>query len=183
MINYCPASTIPELQQILELQQSNLSKSIGEDELKKEGFVTATHDLSLLQKMNTPYPHAIAKDEDKVVGYALVMLSELRNALPVLVPMFDMIDQTNYQGNNLGSSSYFVMGQVCIDKAYRGKGIFKALYEQLKTQMSDKFDWIITEISKRNTRSLHAHSKVGFKTIKEYTAGGEEWVIVLWDWS
>jgi len=45
--------------------------------------------------------------------------------------------------------------------------------------MRADFDYIITEISTRNHRSIRAHEKVGFETIKEYESDGKEWKIVL----
>ena len=75
------------------------------------------------------------------------------------------------------------MGQVCIEKQYRGQGLFQGLYHQLKSNLSPHFEMVITEVSVKNTRSIRAHEKVGFESIKTYaTEAGEEWSILLWDW-
>ena len=183
MIKYTTVSDTRELEQILALQKKNVEKVLDEAEVKSQGFVTVHHDLELLEAMNRPYPHIIAKDGDQVVGYTLVMLQSFKAVIPVLVSMFEQIDTINYEGEQLGDVDYFIMGQVCIDKAYRGKGIFVGLFDKMREEMSDKFKYIITEVASRNTRSIAAHLKVGFKNIKEYTSErGEEWVILLWDW-
>ncbi len=183
MIHYTTANTTNDLQQILELQKSNLPISISTDERKAEGFVTVQHDIAILTAMNRPHPHIIAKDGDSVVGYTLVMLRSFDTHIPVLVPMFEQINGIAYKGEHLEAVNYFVMGQVCIQKNYRSKGIFKGLYNALKNQMSPHFKYVITEVSSRNPRSIRAHEKVGFQTILTYQTQLEEWLILLWDWS
>lgn len=181
MVTYGISSTEEELKGILELQQINLQKSITADELKSQGFVTVEHDLDLLTRMNSPYGHIIAKEDDKVVGYTLVELPEWKYEIPVLIEMFDQIDSITYEGESLGESKYFTMGQVCVAKSHRGQGVFAGLYAEMKRRMSPDFDYIITEIASRNYRSLRAHEKIGFEVIKIYKIGdGEEWVLVLW---
>ena len=181
MITYETAKSDQDLQAILNLQAKNLPINISPEEAKAQGFVTLQHDFDLLKKMNHPYGHIIAKDGDEVVAYALTMLRTWKDEIPLLVPMFENIDKINYGGVLLQDAKYFTMGQVCVAKSQRGKGVFKGLYEKMKTEMEGEFDYLITEIAARNLRSLRAHAKVGFEEIKRHTPeGDEEWVIVLW---
>jgi len=178
------ANSSNHLAEILQLQRSNLRNQRSEEEIAKEGFVTCEHSIDLLQKMNKPYPHVIAVENSKVVGYALVMLSEMRDALDVLKPMFKKIDDIYLQQPSPIIGSYFVMGQVCIDKSYRGQGLFYSLYNHMKEKMSSDFDICITEVSSHNKRSLRAHANQGFRTILTYhSEDGHPWEILAWDWS
>lgn len=182
MIQYTTASTQADIQQILQLQWINLPSNISAEEAKDQGFVTVHHEESVLTAMNEKFQHIIAKHDNTVVGYALVMLPEFGDSIPVLTPMFDKINQLTYNDKPLKKTPYFVMGQVCIHKNYRGQGIFMGLYQQMKIEMADHFDCIITEIATRNTRSMRAHEKVGFETINIFSTPEEEWAIVAWDW-
>jgi hypothetical protein len=183
MVAFTVTKTPEELRQIIALQQCNLPERLSEDERQKEGFVTVRHDLDILTRMHEKYPHAIAKDGDKVVGYALVMTKDFRDQIPVLIPMFAQIDGLVYKGKSLIKTPYFVMGQVCIEKAYRGKGVFRGLYHTLKEHLSPSFTLVVTEVAKRNPRSLNAHYQVGFEILSEYTSEiHEEWVIIGWGW-
>lgn len=174
MITYKLASSSKELQQILTLQEQNLPVNISDTEKQEQGFVTVHHDMAILQKMNDAFPHVIAIHDDKVVGYALSMLDSFKNDIPVLVPMFAEIDKAL-----TSPCKYIVMGQVCVDKAYRGKGIFRGLYAKMKEETTTHFDAIITEIDALNTRSLNAHSAVGFEDLTTYTASsGQVWKVV-----
>jgi hypothetical protein len=179
MIQITQAQTLQDLEGILVLQQSNLPVNISMEEAMEQGFVTVVHDLSLLQDMNNAGKHTIAKDEEQIVGYCLTMLTSFRNKIPVLVPMFDMIDTLEWQGRPFTTVSYFVMGQTCVAKSHRGKGVFDALYTGLKSFFQNDFEVVVTEISKRNQRSLRAHLRVGFEQIHEYMAlDGEIWLVV-----
>jgi len=181
MVQYTIVKTEKDLQQILQLQLSNLPKNISSEEAKSQGFVTVHHSIEILRAMNEPHPHIIAKAADKVVGYALVMLQKFKGEIPVLKPMFKKINSLSFQDKALSEIKYFVMGQVCVDKNFRGQGVFNDLYQQMRQEMSPFFDCIITEIATRNTRSMRAHQKVGFEVITIYATEGEEWAIVGWD--
>ncbi len=178
MIIYGTASTDQDFQQILDLQSCNLPENISTQEAQSQGFVTINHDFDLLKRMNTPFSHIIAKEGTKVIGYTLVMMRSFAAEIPVLVPMFDRINGIEYGGKKLSDTSYFIMGQVCIGKLYRGKGVFAGLYGEMKKRMAKDFEFIITEVATRNTRSIQAHRKVGFETILKYR-DGEEWEVVL----
>ena len=176
-ILYKRASTLEELEQIRELQLQNSSQNITYEEKLKEGFVTVQHTVALLEQMNTACAHIIAKEGEKVVGFALVMLSNFRNEIEVLIPMFERIDALLPP-----NKSYVIMGQVCVDKNYRKQGIFRGLYDFYRTQLQHEFDYLITEVAAINQRSMNAHESIGFKKIDSYEEDGINWNIMLWDW-
>lgn len=182
-ITITKANTQEELQGILTLQSENLEVNISQEELDKEGFVTVVHNEKTLSEISGSYKHIIAKnEEDEVVGYVLVMLKEFAKTIPILVPMFDMIDTIDYEGASLSSADYFVVGQVCVKKGFRGRGIFRQLNLYLFDSLKKEFDFVITEVATRNPRSIKAHAKIGFNTIHEYKSDlNEEWAIILRD--
>jgi GNAT superfamily N-acetyltransferase len=171
-----------ELEQILELQRANLVSGLPDSEKREQGFVTVVHTLELLQAMHQEAPSIIMKDEGKVVAYALTMLPACRDLIPELVPMFSNMDNLTWQGKPLNEYSFYVMGQICVDKAYRGRGLFDVLYQKHKEVYSPDHDLMVTEIATRNTRSMRAHERVGFKTINIYRDELDEWAVVVWDW-
>lgn len=170
---YKQASTPAELQQILQLQERNLPEKLSEQERLSEGFVTVRHDLELLRKMNDVCGHVIAMDLDTLAGYALCMHPKFSNSIGVLKPMFQQIDQ-----QLPGDNRYMVMGQVCIAKAYRARGIFKGLYRNMQRLLQQNYDSIITEVDTKNIRSVRAHEAVGFKELCRYSSGGQDWQLI-----
>jgi len=183
MIRITKASHSEELEQILLLQQKNLARNISRSEAIEQGYVTVIHTPDQLQKMLQLAPAILAKDAEKVVGYALTMPVSCSKLIPVLEPMFASLENLGYKNRPLKSFSYYVMGQVCIDKAYRGLGIFDRLYAGHKEIYGSQYDCIVTEVATRNTRSLKAHQRVGFKSIHQYSDETDEWEVMVWDWS
>ena len=177
-ILYKRASTLNELEQIRTLQLQNSSQNISSEEKLQEGFVTVQHSVALLEQMNSACAHIIAKDNDAVVGFALVMLSGFRNEIKALIPMFERIDELVPK-----DKTYVVMGQICVDKNHRKQGIFRGLYHFYREELQHQFDYLITEVAAINLRSMQAHEAIGFKIIDTYDEDGIVWNIVLWDWT
>ena len=178
---FLTASDDNDLQQIIILQQSNLRLTKSPEIEAEQGFVTVKHELPLLKEMNEAAPHILAKDADKVVGYALGMTRSFKERVAVLRPMFELLDGLTVDGKCLGDMNYIVMGQICIDESYRGKGIFRGLYDLYFKIYKPIFGFVVTEVAARNTRSLKAHLNIGFKEMYRYDeAGFEEWIVIIY---
>lgn len=174
-MNARPVATDRELEQILALQRVNLAHNLTAEETAAQGFVTVVHDLPLLRRMHAIAPSIVAVDGDVLAGYALVMPVECRELIPVLVPMFDRLDA-------LGFGRYYIMGQICVAKSHRGRGVFDALYAAHRAHLGSRYERCVTEVATRNTRSMRAHARVGFRVVETYRDATDEWALVAWDW-
>jgi len=175
-IIYKRGQTEEELLQILALQQANIPSAISENERQQEGFVTVHHNFDVLKQMNDKCQHIIAKYKNKVIGYALCMIKDFKDDIEVLQPMFQQIDKLVSR-----DEVYIVMGQVCVDKSFRKQGVFRGLYEHMKSELCRDYNAIITEVDKKNTRSLNAHYAIGFKVLYSYRSNNQDWEILSWD--
>lgn len=183
MIEYTIADTAADLEGILALQKANMPEFLSREEITSQGFLTVKHNLQLLEKMNTIEQHVIAKVGDKVVAYLLAMTAVSKNEIPVLLPMFDIFDSVSYREKLISSYKYLIVGQVCVDKQYRGMGVLDHCYDFYKNRFKEKYDFAITVIAFSNQRSIHAHLRLGFREIyRYYTDDGKEWSLVIWDW-
>lgn len=183
MIRYKSVTTEREVRQILKLQQTNLSKNLDRNTIKNQGFVTVEHNPKVLLEMNRKRGSIIAKDKNKLAGYALVMLWDFRNDVHEITPMFDLLDTIQYKNKPFNSFKSFAVGQVCVAEAYRGQGVFDGMYAEMRKQLAGEYDFIFTEIATRNARSIRAHERVGFQSVYKYAAqNGEEWDVVVWEW-
>lgn len=174
MIRYIQASSDWELEQILALQQQNLPKHLTEEELRSQGFLTIEHTLDLLKEMNVVFPHTLAMDSEELVGYALSMSPKSGDSIELLRPLFSQVE--TLLG---GTANYMVMGQICVAKSHRGKGIFRGLYHKMREFLPDNYGKIITEVDTRNIRSLQAHKAIGFRELKRYPKAGREWSLIV----
>ncbi len=184
MITYTTSASDKDLLEIIELQQSNLANNLTSEEIQSQGFVTVSHSLEDLKKMNGFEQNIIARENNTVIAYLLAMTEKSKLDIPVLIPMFEMFDKAKWNGKPVAAYNYIVVGQVCVDKSFRGRGILDNCYEAYKQHFKNKYDFAITEIATKNHRSINAHKRIGFTEVLKYFApDGEEWSIVIWDWA
>ncbi|MDG2430875.1 GNAT family N-acetyltransferase [Flavobacterium sp.] len=177
-IKYKRATSREELEQIIALQVKNHTDSLPLEEKNQEGFVSVQHSIALLEKMNRACAHILVKENENVVGFALVMLTTFRKEIKMLIPMFERIDKLVFK-----NEKYVIMGQICIHKKYRQQGLFKGMYAYFKAELQSEYNCVFTEVSLQNKRSIEAHKAVGFQDSISYTADGITWSIIRWDWT
>ena len=182
MVTIKLVETEEELQGIRDLQEANLSTNLSAEEAAAEGFVTASYTLDFLRTMHRSHPSVIAKDGDKVVGYALVATQEIRAHHDLLAGLFHEIDAIVYEGHPLKERNYVVVGQLCVGKGYRAMGLATKMYLFYREVLQDKYDSCLTDVVQSNQRSLRAHEKTGFIVVGTLEYGGVGWDIVMWPW-
>jgi L-amino acid N-acyltransferase YncA len=171
-----------ELEEIRHIQSLNLKKNINDETAVAQGFLTAEYTMEYLQLMHAASPSIIAKEGDRVVGYALVATKEVRDGHDLVADLFNVIDTKTYKGQLLNEVNYVVVGQLCVGEGYRGQGLVKRLYDHFRDCLSSEYEYLITDVAQANTRSLNAHIKSGFQVIDTLVYAGIGWDIVLWDW-
>ena len=183
MVSIKLAQEASELEGILALQRRNLKRCLSESEAEEQGFLIAEYDLDYLRQMQVQRPSVIAVDDGRVGGYARVVTREVRAGLPFISDLFDEIDRISYRGSLLAGTDYVVVGQLCVDKDYRGQGLVDRLYAFFRASLEERYPCGVTDIARANRRSLKAHQKVGFEVIHAIEYEGLTWDVVLWDWS
>ena len=171
-----------ELQQIATLSKENLRFNLLPEEKESQGFITWEYTVESLEQMQAIAPSVIVKYDDEVVGYALTAFKETSIFQPELVTMIEHLETLSFKGRSMKEYRYYIMGQICIAKAHRGKGLFEKLYQHHKEVFQSRFTVLVTEVSTSNHRSVQAHKKTGFQTIDTYRDALDEWDVVVWDW-
>jgi ribosomal protein S18 acetylase RimI-like enzyme len=182
MLKASLVKTNRELDQIAELSRANLVSEVSAETKAKEGFVTWVYTPEILRALHAIVPSVIVKDGDVLAGYALTLTAACADIYPIMKATLEHMNGLSYKGRLLGDRRIYLMGQICVDKAYRGQGVVEQLYRAHREYFSDKFDLLVTEISAKNPRSLKAHQKAGFEVIDTYPDNGEVWDVVLLDW-
>lgn len=171
-----------DLVDISKLQQENLGRNLSDSEKQQDGFVSVETPIELLEEIINQEGITVARINGKVVGYLMPLSLAHAKEIKLLDPFIARFDDLKFEGKLLNQYRYCVLGQVCIDKNYRGKGILEKLYQELKTRLSNKYDLGISEIGANNPRSLDAHlNKIGLKINEQYSAEGRDWYIVTLD--
>lgn len=184
MIEITRAWTPEDLEGILELQTKNLRVNLSPETAASQGFLTLKHEPGVLKRMNDAEASVIAKENNEVVGYALVMLPSFKDDIPLLGDLFKAIESITYEGQAIRPEDFVVVGQLCVAESHRGQGLVERLYGHFRDALHEKYPYLITDISSNNPRSLKAHQKTGFKVIHTFydSFAKEDWNIVLWDW-
>jgi hypothetical protein len=184
MITYSIVRTEEELKGVLHLLEQNLVTVLSDEEEKKEGFLTVAYSYADLKKMQDTTPGIIATENNAVVAYLLAMDPAFKADFPILKSFFELFETIKYKDKPVSTWHYLVIGQACIDKNYRGKGILRKIYDAYSNLYREKFDFAISEIATRNLRSMNAHKRIGFIPVHEYTGpDGVQWTVVILDWT
>ncbi|MFM2145250.1 MAG: hypothetical protein RL732_86 [Bacteroidota bacterium] len=175
-------TSFEELLQIEALNAENLKPGLTAGEISQQGFVTWRYDIDLLQQLHTYAPSVICKSGSEVAGYALTTPRESAAVHPELSLMLDKINGLPYEGKPLREYSYYVMGQLCVAKPYRGRGVVEMMYGLHRDLYSSQYDMMVLTISTENTRSVRVHERFGFTDIHVYNDHFGAWKVCIWDW-
>jgi hypothetical protein len=171
-----------ELVQIAALSRDNMPSAIPDDLKEKEGYVTWPYSIEDLRAIHQISPSIVVKDGNKVVAYVVILLQEAEKVYQPLKDMMETLGSLNYQGKSVYDYSIYMLGQDCVQRDYRGRGIIKLLFDFQKEHLAPHFELAISAISVHNPLSQRIHEKLGAKTIYVLHDATDTWNIVLWDW-
>ena len=172
-----------DLLQIRELNQNNLINNLSRKDILEYGFVTLNYNIELLKDVNKIQKSIVARDNDKIVGYAIVIDKTVYGLNKLFDDLIDRLSTISFNSKKLKNVNYALVGQLCIKKEYRGMDIVKKIYDFYKKEYSKKYQYLITDIDEKNKRSLSAHLKIGFQIIDNFSWGDSNWNIILWNWN
>jgi len=169
-------ATILDIPKIQELQQKYHVSSIREEE-KKNGFVTTLFTAEQLQELiEQENGISLACDGDTVAGYAMAGSWDFWSKWPLFQHMISDLPNVAYGGQTLTKQNSYQYGPVCIDMAYRGRGVLESLFQYSTSQMNSRYPILITFINQVNERSFAAHTKkIGLEVIKTFTFNGNNY--------
>lgn len=182
-MNYRNA-TIADIPQIEELQKRYHVSSISEDE-KKNGFVTTLFTAGQLRELiESEDGISLACEGDVIAAYAMAGSWQFWSKWPLFQHMIADLPNTEYLGQTLNTENSYQYGPVCIDMAYRGKGVLEDLFAYSARQMNRRYRLLITFINHINTRSFAAHTrKIGMEVIKNFVFNGNNYYELGYDTS
>ena len=169
-------ATIADIPQLQELQQKYHVSSIREED-KKNGFVTTLFTAEQLQELiERENGISLACDGDTLAGYAMAGSWGFWSKWPLFQQMIADLPNVSFQGQTLNTQNSYQYGPVCIDMAYRGKGVLESLFRYSTSQMNSRYPILITFINQINERSFAAHTrKVGLEVIKTFSFNGNNY--------
>ena len=172
-----------ELVQVHKLLEENLKQNLSYQERKQQGFITINYSLNSLIKLNKITPTIVAIDESKVIGYALSANRNCKGLHKFLDMVIAEVDKTFYNKDLLLESDYVVVGQLCVAKAYRRRGVSQKIYQEFKQEFHQTHPYCLTGVDALNKGSIESHKKCGFRVLKQLKCGlNSIGYLLIWDW-
>jgi hypothetical protein len=169
-----------DLPSLLELQESNLFENLTPEQ-QKDGFLSARFSKEQFAQMNREAAVVVAEDDGRIVGYACSAGADFSAQFPILDAMIATFGRLTYLGTTLIDARVCIYGPVCVDRAWRGRGVLRGLIAGLKAQLAGQFDVAAAFISKANSRSLTAHvNGLGMIILGDYVfEAGRYWIVAF----
>ena len=168
-----------DLPGVLALQEANLHVHLSDTE-RARGFLSARFGPEQFSAMAVQVGVLVAADGDRIAGYACASEVDYNRRFPLLAAMIDAFPRVQYQGSTLDRASCFVYGPVCVDRAWRGRGVLRGLVAALRQRTAGRFDCGVAFIAQDNPRSLAAHVQgLGLLQAGAFEHSGRAYHLVL----
>ncbi|MBK5212828.1 MAG: GNAT family acetyltransferase [Flavobacteriaceae bacterium] len=154
---------------ILFLQEKYLYRNLTEIE-RKDGFVTTPFTVDQIEEIIDQNGVFVAENERAaIIAYAFAGSWKYFEQWEIFNFMVSRFPKLSFNGNNITTTNSFQYGPVCIDKAYRGKGVLNLIFEEMRLEFIKKYPISVTFINKVNVISEKAHTKkLGWEIIDEF---------------
>jgi predicted GNAT superfamily acetyltransferase len=141
---------------ILRLQSENFIGNLSPED-RNEGFLSAEFTSRQVARIAEDLGTTIASIDGTVVAFLCAFRNEFDHGSPVIAKMLESYDRAEFEGKSLSAYKSYIYGPVCIDRAYRGRGLLRGLYEAQKQELAGRFEIGVAFVSRSNLHSLEAH--------------------------
>ncbi|SHM04605.1 GNAT family N-acetyltransferase [Hymenobacter psychrotolerans] len=169
-------ASLEDIDGVLALHQKYQLATIAEED-KPDGFVTTAFTREqLTQLIEQEQGLSVATDEGQVVAYVMAASWQFWAEWPIFAHMIADLPNLEYAGYRLTTENSYQYGPVCVDKAYRGSGLLKQIFDFSRAQMATRYPVLVTFINRINGRSYAAHTrKLGLAVIREFAFNGNQY--------
>ena len=167
---------------ILSLQEKYLFRNLTEEE-RKSGFVTTPFTVNQIEEIIKQNGIFVAEDEnDVIIAYAFAGSWKYFEQWEIFNFMVSRFPKLSFHGREITTENSFQYGPVCIDKAYRGKGLLNLIFEEMRIEFFKKYPISVTFINKVNGISEKAHTKkLGWVIIDEFEFNDKTYIGLAFD--
>ncbi|SHK71036.1 GNAT family acetyltransferase [Desulforamulus aeronauticus] len=152
-------ATMDDFEGILSLIRANHINYISERD-KPDGFVTTNFtDAQLEALIVNEHGVTIAKENGKVLSFAMAASWEFWVEWPFFACMIEKLPEFTFEGQTLTRQNSYQYGPICIDKSVRGTGLFERVFYASLASMRERYPIMATFINQINHRSYAAHTK------------------------
>ena len=169
-------ATMEDFDGVKALLKANHVSNLSAEE-QKSGFVTTNlTDEQLEALIVKENGVTIAREGGRVIAFALAAPWEYWSQWPLFVHMIGELGKYDYLGQKLTVENIYQYGPVCIDRAYRGRGLFEQVFRASLDSMAERYPIMITFVNHVNGRSHAAHTrKAGMDVLGNFAFNGSQY--------
>ena len=169
-MEYRRAQCMEDFRQIVDLQNKNLPRVLSDIEMK-DGFLSGEFTSEQFQAMNDNLCVMTCFDNDCFCGFLVAGTIGFNKQFSLPKTMIDCFPKISYKGKLISEYNPFISGPGCVDRKYRGKGVFANLVQTVLVflaQQQNPPDLRISLVSSENLRSINAQKKIGMDIIGQF---------------
>lgn len=161
---------------IVDLQLRHLITNLSPDE-QADGFLSGYFDIPALHAANEDLCVIVCANSTNIAGFICLSTPAFKYSNDVAVAMLEAIQDAEILGRSFSEWKICLCGPVCIDRDYRGTGLFLKMYERIPAYAAH-CDLLVTLIAKTNGRSIAAHKKVGMSTVADFQWNSKSFIVL-----
>jgi len=169
-----------DLPRLIAINRGNLKDSLSHEERKRSGFVLRLYPASLVSAIMDLEPVLVAEVGEEMAGYLYPTPDYFREKIPVLRTRLLLLDKVTYQGKSLSAYKFIEIGMVVVVTAYRQKGVFSRLVEEVERRYKG-YELVLARVALGNEGSLQAHRRLGFEVVGEGSEGNSRFHVLVKD--
>lgn len=155
--------TILDIDRLVNLHNKHLLNNLTQEQIK-DGFVRVIYDTGNFKSIINDNAIVVVKEQDKIVGYYLLGHSTKSSSLQY---QFEALNEYEIEGIKLNKLKVACGAQAILEKEFRGKGLTERMLEKLIEQVSSKYNYLFSSITKHNSNAYKVHKKSGYLIVGE----------------
>lgn len=160
---------------IVRLNETNFIGNLAEEE-RGDGFLSAVFTLEQTAAMAEDLGTTVAVVDGALAGFLCAFRKDFPHGSPVVAKMIESYERLRFEGTPLSQFSSYVYGPVCIERAFRRKGLLRGLYEVQKKELAGRFEIGVALVSRDNPHSLDAHvAGLGMTEVGDFECRGQRY--------
>jgi len=162
----------PDYPAIVGLNSANFIGNLTANE-RADGFLSAVFTVKQIAAMAEDLGITVAAVDGQVAGFLCAFRNDFDHGSPVVAKMIESYDRVRFEGKLLSNYNTYAYGPVCIDGAYRRKGLLRGLYDAQKLELANRFEVGVALIARDNPHSMQAHvGGLGMTEVGEFEVNG-----------
>lgn len=162
-----------DFEKMVQLQNKYL-KSVLSTEEQANGFLSVAFTADQFRAMDKDLCIAVCSDDqDQLRGYLCSSTPQFNQQFPLLASMINRFPHIQYRNKPVSTYHSFLTGPGCVDKKFRGQGIYLNLYQKLFEMIPPEYEIALTMISDDNPRSLNGSKNSGREVLGQFEFNGK----------